>query len=110
MMGRGQVLQRTGLQPLRESAVADLPRLLLDRGLGRQVPFDGEYGVGDAEAFAEVGDLLGLPAALRAEAVIDRRRFDVARSSRRREQEQCEAVRPSGDGDPDPCSGWNEPV
>jgi hypothetical protein len=42
--------------------------------------------------------------------VIDGGSFDLSMTRRGRQQKKCEAVRPSGDGDPDPCSGWNEPV
>lgn len=42
--------------------------------------------------------------------MIDGGRFDAGRARCRREEEKRETVRPSGNGDPDPFTGGNEPV
>jgi hypothetical protein len=42
--------------------------------------------------------------------MIDRSCFDLAAASRRGKEQEREAVRTAGHGDPDPASGWNLPV
>jgi len=87
-----------------------MARTLLNRAYRLALPLHRQRRMGNIKLFAHGCDHLGFGSRVRTQAVIDGGSFNLSVTRRGRQQKKCEAVRPSGDGDPDPCSGWNEPV
>src|SRR4051812_22393268 len=109
-MRGGDRMKPACLGPYAEQFVALDPGALLERRLRRALPFDGQDAVRDTEPFAYSGNHLGFAAAARAQSVIDGRGLDQSRPRRGREQQQREAVRPSGNRDPDRSLGIDQGI